>query len=126
MKAITREWVEKAEADFATVQRELRARKQPNYDAACFHAQQCAEKYLKARLIEAGVAFPNIHALVPLLDLALPVEPLWDVYRKDLADLSNFGVRFRYPGSSASRTIAKVAAMKCRRFRTAARPSLGL
>ncbi len=52
MKPLTREWVEKAEGDFATARRELRARKDPNYDAACFHAQQCAEKYLKACLQE--------------------------------------------------------------------------
>ena len=44
MKPLTREWVDKAEGDFVTVTREYRARKSPNYDAACFHAQQCAEK----------------------------------------------------------------------------------
>ncbi len=43
MKPLTREWVNKAEGDYATAGRELRARKSPNYDAACFHAQQCAE-----------------------------------------------------------------------------------
>jgi HEPN domain-containing protein len=41
--------VTKAEGDFLTAGRELRARKSPNYDAVCFHAQQCAEKYLKAK-----------------------------------------------------------------------------
>lgn len=41
------EWIMKAEADFATLQRECRARRKPNYDAACFHAQQCVEKYIK-------------------------------------------------------------------------------
>jgi len=44
MKQPTREWVRKAEADFRSVQRELRPREQPNLDGACFHAQQCAEK----------------------------------------------------------------------------------
>jgi hypothetical protein len=34
MKPLTREWVKKAEGDFATAQRELRARKSPNYDSA--------------------------------------------------------------------------------------------
>ena len=42
MKASTREWVEKAEADFATAGREFRARRQLNYDAVCFHAQRRA------------------------------------------------------------------------------------
>lgn len=50
MQPLKNEWIIKAEGDFATAQREMRARKDPNYDAACFHAQQCAEKYLKALL----------------------------------------------------------------------------
>jgi HEPN domain-containing protein len=53
MKPMTAEWVAKAEGDFAMVERESHARKNPNYDGVCFHAQQCAEKYLKARLCEA-------------------------------------------------------------------------
>mgnify|MGYP001806146018 FL=1 len=50
MNPLTVEWVDKAEGDFTTALRELRGRKSPNYDAACFHAQPCVEKYLKARL----------------------------------------------------------------------------
>jgi hypothetical protein len=50
MKPLTQEWIEKAEGDFRTARRELQAKRLPNYDAVCFHAQQCAEKYLKARL----------------------------------------------------------------------------
>jgi len=61
MKPITLEWVAKAEGDWDSAQREYRARQRPNYDAACFHAQQCAEKYLKARLEEAGIAFSRTH-----------------------------------------------------------------
>jgi len=63
MKPLTREWIDKAEGDYASAQRELRARKLPNYDAACFHAQQCVEKYIKTRLQEADIAFPKIHDL---------------------------------------------------------------
>ena len=54
MKATAREWIEKAEADFLSASREYRARKKPNFDATCFFAQQCIEKYLKGRLAEAG------------------------------------------------------------------------
>lgn len=81
MKPLTCEWVEKAEGDFATASRELRARKSPNYDAACFHAQQCTEKYLKARLQEADIVFARTHNLSALLDMLLPVEPLWETLR---------------------------------------------
>lgn len=49
MKATTREWIEKAEADFVSAGREYRARHRPNFDAACFFSQQCIEKYLKGR-----------------------------------------------------------------------------
>ncbi len=57
MKPMTTEWVAKAEGDFATMDCEARAGKSANYDAICFHAQQCAEKYIKARLCESDVAF---------------------------------------------------------------------
>ena len=58
------------------MERELRVRQNPNYDTIAFHAQQCAEKYLKARLCEANVEFPKSHILSALLDLVLTVEPL--------------------------------------------------
>jgi HEPN domain-containing protein len=48
------------------MERESRARKNPNYDALCFHAQQRAEKYPKARLSEAEIAFGKVHDLVAL------------------------------------------------------------
>jgi len=54
MKPLTLEWVEKAERDYETMERESRVRKNPNPDAVCFHAQQCVEKYIKARLCEEG------------------------------------------------------------------------
>ena len=66
MKPITKEWIAKAEGDWASALREVRARKKPNYDSACFHAQQCAEKYLKARLQEASTPFGKTHDLVKL------------------------------------------------------------
>jgi HEPN domain-containing protein len=80
MKPTTAEWIEKAEGDFATMQRESRARRNPNYDAICFHAQQCAEKYLKARLVEADISFGKVHDLVALLDQILAIQPDWEVF----------------------------------------------
>ena len=98
MKPMTREWVAKAEGDFAIVERESRARKNPSYDGVCFHAQQCAEKYLKARLCEAGIEFAKVHDLTALLGKILLVEPLWEGHREDLAALTDYAVSFRYPG----------------------------
>ena len=126
MKPMTAEWVTKAEADFATMQRECQATENPNYDGVCFHAQQCAEKYLKARLCETEVSFSKIHDLVALLEQVLEAEPTWEAFREDLAYLSGFAVTFRYPGESADRESALDAQRHCRRFRNAARDTLGL
>lgn len=126
MKQTAAEWIAKAEADFATMQRESRARKDPNYDAVCFHAQQCAEKYIKARLCEADTSFGKAHDLVALLEQVLNVEPGWEKFREDLAYLSDFAVSFRYPGESADKSIAKDARKRCTRFRKAARLTLKL
>ncbi len=126
MLPLTAEWVTKAEADFATATRELRARRAPNYDAACFHAQQCAEKYLKARLQEAGIAFPRTHDLVTLVQLLQPPEAALLALIVDLRLLSAFGVAFRYPGATANRVMAQDAVQRCRTVRAAVRVSLGL
>ncbi|HLG17955.1 MAG TPA: HEPN domain-containing protein [Blastocatellia bacterium] len=113
MKPITREWVDKAEGDWASAQREVRARKRPNYDAACFHCQQCAEKYLKARLQEANFPFGRTHDLINLLGVVLPVEPGWSVLRPELTLLTDFAVDYRYPGNSATRAQARDAVKCC-------------
>ncbi len=126
MKPLTLEWVDKAEGDFVTAQRELRARKSPNYDAACFHAQQCAEKYHKARLQEVGTAFSKTHDLANLLALVLPAEPSWAVMKADLDVLTAFAVDVRYPGVSAIKAEARDAVAICRGAREKVRVSLGL
>lgn len=126
MKPITIEWIAKAEGDWASALREARARKNPNYDSACFHAQQCAEKYLKARLQEASHPFGKTHDLVELLNLTLPVEPGWSVLRDDLSVLTGFAVAYRYPGISATKAHAKDAIDRCRRVRRVVRKALGL
>jgi hypothetical protein len=96
MKPITLEWIDKAEGDWTSAQREYRACQRPHYDAACFHAQQCAETYLKARLEEAGIAFR----------LALTVEATWAEPQPHLTALNIYAVAFRYPGSSATKSNA--------------------
>jgi hypothetical protein len=41
----------------------------PIWDGICFHAQQCAEKYMKAFLEEQTIVFHKTHDLVGLMDL---------------------------------------------------------
>jgi len=126
MKPMTSEWVAKAESDFAVMQRESQVQDYPSYDAICFHAQQCAEKYLKARLCEADIGFGKVHDCVALLEQTLQLEPDWECFREDLAYLSDFAVAFRYPGESADDVAAKDAQRRCKKFRQAVRKMLGL
>jgi len=126
LKPITREWVKKAEDDFKVASQILRRRKDIVTDAACFFSQQCVEKYLKARLVEAGITFPRTHDLLQLLNLCLAVEPLWSAYAKGVDTMSDYAVDFRYPGHSASLTEARRCLKTCKAIRREIRLSLGL
>lgn len=126
MNPKTLEWIEKAEGDWATLNRENRARKNPNYDAVCFHAQQCAEKYLKARLFDAGISFAKIHDLEILLNSLLQIEPGYNSMRNEAIVLSSFAVEFRYPGAKATKSDAKEAVKHCRLIRETVRTTFGL
>lgn len=109
MKPLTAEWVQKAEGDYIVVQKMFRARKQPVYDAVCFHAQQCAEKYLKAYLQEHERDVPKIHKLLDLLKLCKEVEPGLEILLPDLKELERFSVDVRYPGAGADKDEAGIA-----------------
>ena len=126
MKPISKEWISKAEADWHSAGLLFRARKHPDYDGACFHTQQCAEKYLKARLEEAGIGFGKTHDLEKLLSITLSVEPAWSVLGQDLIFLTDFAVDYRYPGSSATKSEAKEAITRCGNVRKAIRRAFGL
>lgn len=117
MNATVREWVEKAEGDFASAGRELRARKSPNYDSACFHAQQCIEKLMKAALIARKAAAPKTHDLVELSRLLAKADPSWLWDEQELQWLSRAAVAYRYPGDSARHEHATRAVDQCRRLR---------
>ena len=126
MNPLTLEWVNKAEGDFASAGRELRARKDPNYDSACFHAQQCAEKYIKARLVEVNIPYRRSHDLLMLLSLILPIEPTWQSIVPQLTVLTTFAVDYRYPGMTADKAIAKQAYVCCGEVRQLIRGALTL
>lgn len=109
MQPLSIEWINKAEADLATARRELRARKTPNFDAACFHAQQCVEKYLKALLQESAIPFGKTHNLSLVLDLFQGRSPRLELLRPTLTILNAYAVEYRYPGESADKQIAREA-----------------
>ena len=126
MNPLTLEWVEKAEGDLLTARREYRARKSPNFDAACFHAQQAAEKYLKAFLQETGKPVPRIHSLLELLGLVSKQDSGFMSLQADLNVMEGYAVQFRYPGLSANKAEAKAALQAAERVCSYARAKLGI
>jgi len=63
----------------------------------CFHAQQAAEKALKAVLVANSMAVPNIHSIRRLIDL-LPANLTIPAEVQDAAVLTDYAVSSRYPG----------------------------
>ena len=120
MSDLADEWRRKAEEDFSVAVGLLRRRKVPA-DAVCFHSQQAAEKYLKAILQREGIPFGKIHDLEELLrtigSRAGPLALLQD----DLKLLSDYAVRYRYPGFDATTRQAREAVRALRRVRATAR-----
>ncbi len=101
MNGTVKEWAAKAEADYATAKRELKAAENANFDAVCFHAQQCVEKLMKALLISRNIVPPRTHDLAALDRLLMPVCPKWSWPVQELRFLTRAAVDFRHPGESA-------------------------
>jgi len=125
MNEIVAEWIEKAEEDYRTAEREARVRKAPSYNVVCFHAQQCAEKYLKALLMHHQIPFRLIHDLEVLLGLVIPISPDLEVIRDRFLLLNDYAVDVRYPGESATKDEARAAVKAMRTVRALIRPKLG-
>ena len=66
------------------------------FDTVCFHAQQCAEKYLKGWLVYHDVDFPRTHDLVVLLRLA-DGAGLRRASLGNVQPLNRYTIEARYP-----------------------------
>lgn len=126
MHPLAAEWVVKAEGDYVTARRERFARRAPNYDAACFHAQQMAEKYMKAFLQEHNLPVPRSHDLVELLSICQPVEPTFALIEPDLKGLNGYAISVRYPGQTSGKDEAEQAIRQAVVVRRFMRERLGL
>lgn len=92
----------------------------------CFHAQQVAEKYLKALLEELGVRFPKTHDLLQRLNQLLPHHPQLRTLRRGLVMLNDYAVDARYSEATLSKRNAAAACRWSGRTRDACRTLLGL
>ena len=121
-----RDWVVKAEEDFAVVQALRRKRTEAFNNAVCFHAQQCAEKYLKTLLTRNRTVFPRTHDLLDLLKLAKSHRPALELLRPFLEHLEPYAVNLRYPGEFSTRAEAQRSSRAVSAIRETCRSLLGL
>jgi HEPN domain-containing protein len=86
--------MKKGDSDLADASRTVAS--EGPYDTACFHAQQAAEKYLKAYLAWRGQTIPRTHDLEELQRLCLAIEPVPGLIDLDLTELTAYAVELRY------------------------------
>lgn len=96
-KEIARQWLAKAEQDITSAEA-LLSQNPPLLYPSCFHAQQAAEKYLKALLTWHQIEFPKTHAIEQLLDLLKDTDTEIASSLRDAVVLTPYGVDIRYPG----------------------------
>ncbi len=89
-------WFAKAENDLLALR--LLAEAGP-YDMACFHAQQCVEKYMKGFLTLGQKSFPFTHDLRPLADMCFALDARLDLRTPGVILLTEYAVKLRYDNS---------------------------
>ena len=87
-------WLAYAHSDLALAAADIPGVMRENL---CFHAQQAAEKSLKAVLIDQEVAFPKTHSIKLLIEL-LPIDIERPPALLDAVVLTEYATVFRYPG----------------------------
>src|SRR6266487_5416060 len=97
-------WFRKAENDFLVIKNNIASAEIP-IDACCFHAQQAAEKYLKAYLISKKIHFPKIHELKALIILCADINPAFNSIAEPALKLSDYAIAPRYPDAFDDLTI---------------------
>ena len=123
----TEQWVEKAEHDLIAAEYTLTLKKNCPHDTICFHAQQCAEKYLKALLVSMSVDFPKTHDLRVLMQ-RVPKDLNLRLTIREVLPLNRYTIEARYPGEwePITRKEAEKAVAIARKVRQAVRKHLSV
>lgn len=95
--ARVRDWAAHADEDLRVAEHTLTLKDQCPFRLVAYHAQQCAEKYIKGFLVLRGVDFPYTHNIARLLELCAE-HGAWATDLKDAEELTPFAITARYPG----------------------------
>jgi HEPN domain-containing protein len=95
---VARRWWRKAGHDLVNARHTMKIGAECPYDTVCFHAQQCAEKSIKALMVMHLVHFARVHDLAKLA-AGLPAGTKIGVDDEDLRLLSLYATAGRYPES---------------------------
>jgi HEPN domain-containing protein len=105
-----RGWLLRATEDLRAGRHDLTA-SPPLLNDVVFHAQQCAEKSMKAYLVHREQAFRKTHNLTELGGAVAKLDATLADLMKRASLMTEFAWRFRYPGepTSVSRPDAEQA-----------------
>lgn len=92
------EWLDHAMSDLALARLGMESADVLS-EQVCFHAQQAAEKALKAVLLHQQIPFPLIHDLDELIEIACQGGCRLPEWANDLGNLTPYAIETRYPGA---------------------------
>ena len=93
-------WLSKAELDLRAAAHEISAPEEGLWGDVMFHAQQAAEKAMKAFLAWHDVPIRKTHSLEELGRLCVALDATLSSLADEAAPLTEYAWRFRYPGES--------------------------
>ncbi|MBI5208266.1 MAG: HEPN domain-containing protein [Candidatus Firestonebacteria bacterium] len=102
------QWISYGDEDLDLARHALILENKCPYRLIAYHAQQCAEKYLKAYLVYKNIDFPYTHNIRRLLEFCAE-KANWVETIKDAEELTPFAITTRYPGEEE--TVTKEEAL---------------
>jgi HEPN domain-containing protein len=97
VKKKVKEWLRHADEDLRLARHAFKLKSAAPYKLIAYHAQQCAEKNIKAYLVFKKIDFPFSHNISALLEL-LPTSADWAAGIRSADGLSIYAITTRYPG----------------------------
>jgi len=124
MHKVVKQWLEHAEEDLRLAKHAFRLLSSCPCKLIAFHAQQCAEKYLKAFLALKKVDFPYTHNISLLLEISSD-HAAWAKDLREAETLTDYAVTARYPGAEkVTKKDAELAVKTAVKVRNVVRKAL--